>query len=354
MGLQFSDYMKRFAGKPVFYGNATHAFRDVMVWLNLHLPKKEPNIIMPEYIPAKLYRIVLAAGYTPRFYEIYGNCEFDLDEIKSLIDEKSQAIFVVHYFGLPSRVMDVKGLAAQAGVYVIEDCAHTVCSQSDGRELGTIGDCSIFSMRKMLLTPEGGFLVLNKCEWDFEPSYSKRVSSLYTVCGLLRTRAKRGYLFLTGGRDPIHLARLPNTGYIDLSEKQHVNVKRVSFLTEEYTKHVDLEKIVAMRRRNYRHLSENVADLSYVQPLCRELPEGCTPYSFPVRISGGGRDKLRTQLLEMGISCGAGWPESPFEARFTRTAELSTELLELPIHQGISHAQLTRMLECLHGFTKDT
>jgi dTDP-4-amino-4,6-dideoxygalactose transaminase len=352
MALYFDEYIKRFNGRHFFYGNATHAFRDVMVWLNQSRRIKKPNIVMPEYIPAKLYRTVLAAGYTPRFYEIFGNCEFDPEEIRFLIDDQTLALFVVHYFGLPTRLDSVRRLATSAGVYLIEDCAHTICAHSDAAELGTVGDCSLFSVRKMLITPEGGFLILNKEEKEFTPSYHKRVSSLFSACSLMKMRTKRVYSLLTGGRDPLRLARLPQTGYIDFADKQRTNVKNVSLVTEMYTKHVDLDKVVAKRRDNYKYLLENIKDLQFLLPLRLGMPEGFTPYSFPVRTLNGVRDKLRERLLQIGISCGAGWPESPFEARFTRTEALSKQLLELPIHHGITHLQLERIVECLHGFSR--
>jgi len=354
MPLYFEDYVKRFSGTFFFYGNATHAFKDVMVWLNRRHPKKHPNIIMPEYIPAKLYRTVLAAGFTPRFYEVYGNCEFDLEEIASLIDEQTTALFAIHYFGLPSELDGLRRLATAAGVYLIEDCAHTIASHFRGNELGSTGDCAIFSVRKMLLLPEGGFLVLNKHAPDFEPSYQKRVSSLYSLSTLFKTRGKSIYFYLTRGKDPARLARLPRTGYINLSEEQRINVKNISRVTEQYTKHIDLEKVITRRRENYKYLLENIKDLPFLQPLRANVPDGFTPYSLPVHALDGLRDKLRTTLLGVGIGCGAGWPESPFEARFTRTAALSKRLLELPIHQGINHFQLDRVIECLHEFGKNS
>jgi dTDP-4-amino-4,6-dideoxygalactose transaminase len=353
MALYFDEYIRRFRGRHFFYGNATHAFRDVMEWLSTNRPTRQPNIIMPEYIPAKLYRVVLAAGYTPRFYEIYENCEFDLEEIRSLIDNQTLALFVVHYFGLPSKLDAVRRLATSSGVYLIEDCAHTICAQSEGVELGTVGDCALFSVRKMLITPEGGFLVLNKEEKEFVPSYHKRVSSWFAACSLTKMRAKRVYSLLTGGKDPLRLARLPRTGYIDFADKQRINVKNVSLVTEAYTRRVDLDEVVARRRSNYEYLLENIKDLHFLRLLRSGMQEGFAPYSFPVCTLNGVRDKLRARLLQIGISCGAGWPESPFEARFTRTATLSKQLLELPIHHRMTHLQLERIVECLHGFGDD-
>jgi dTDP-4-amino-4,6-dideoxygalactose transaminase len=353
MALHFDEYMKRFSGRHFFYGNATHAFKDVMVWLNQNRPKEQPNIVMPEYIPAKVYRTVLAAGYEPRFYEVYGKCEFDLEEIRSLIDDQTQAIFVVHYFGYPSKLDAIRRLATATGVYLIEDCAHTLCGHSGGKDLGTIGDCALFSIRKMLLSREGGFLVLNNQEWEFRPSYQKRVSSAFSLWGILKARAKSMYFFLTKGKDPARLARLLPTGYIILGEKQRTNVKNVSHVTEQYTRHISLDRVVDRRRKNHKYLLENISDLHYIHPLHEDIPDGFTPYSLPIRISDGLRDRLRASLLEKGIACGAGWPECPFELRFTRTAELSRQLLELPIHQGMTHARLDRIVECLHDFGKD-
>jgi dTDP-4-amino-4,6-dideoxygalactose transaminase len=353
MALHFDEYMKRFSGRHFFYGNATHAFKDVMTWLRKTRPTAQPNIIMPEYIPAKLYRTVLAAGYTPRFYEIFGNCEFDLEEMASLINDQTLALFVIHYFGLPSQLDAVRLLTSRTGVYLIEDCAHTICARSEGVELGTVGDCSLFSVRKMLMTPEGGFLLLNKEEKEFTPSYEKRVSGPFAACGLMKMRAKRAYSMLAKGRDPMRLARLPRPGYIDFADVQSINVKNVSSVTEAYTRRVDLDKVIAKRRKNYGYLLESIWGLPFLRPLRSGMPEGFTPYSFPVRTSDEVRDKLRARLLQIGISCGAGWPESPFEARFTRTAELSRQLLELPIHQGMNHFQLDRMIDHLHRFGED-
>jgi dTDP-4-amino-4,6-dideoxygalactose transaminase len=353
MALYFDEYIKRFSGRHFFYGNATHAFRDVMAWLGKNRPTRQPNIIMPEYIPAKLYRVVLAAGYTPKFYEIYEDCEFDLEEIRSLVDDQTLALFVVHYFGLPSKLDAVRRLATSAGVYMIEDCAHTICAQSNGAELGTVGDCSLFSVRKMLVTPEGGFLVLNKEETEFVPSYHERVSSSFAACSLMKMRAKRAYSLLAGGKDPLRLARLPRTGYINFADKQRINVKNVSLVTEAYTRRVDLAEVVERRRSNYEYLLENIKGLQFLRPLRSGMQRGFTPYSFPVRTLNGVRDKLRARLLKVGISCGAGWPESPFEVRFTRTAALSRQLLEFPIHHGVTRSQLERIVECLHGFGRD-
>lgn len=370
MAFYFKDYIGNFPGEHFMYGNANHALWDIMVWLQKNRPKEDPNIVMPVYIPAKLYRVALATGYKVKFYEIFGNCQFDFNEVANLIDANTQAVMGVHYFGIPGELQELKNITEESGVYLIEDCAHTLCTQYKGDELGAVGDCSIFSVRKMLQLSEGGFLVINNQPWEFNPTYNKRVSSLYTLYNFLKTRTKYAYSYISQGTDPLDLAWIPNTGYIDYEEEQQIYLQNISRLSEWYTKMIDLERVVTKRRKNYTYLRnqiQSIQGLEIVDNPGRKVNKtktnyfqnsqftedliDFTPYSFPVLISNGLRAHLRENLRKAGIGCGAGWPESPFKFRhFKGTSTLASKLLELPIHQGINKFQLDQMVKCLKEF----
>jgi dTDP-4-amino-4,6-dideoxygalactose transaminase len=345
--LTLDRYVSHFPGAVHFYGNASHGFKDVLTWLRGPDRRRTPNVLMPGYIPAKLYRTLLAAGYTVRFYDIGPACEFDPAEVADLADEDTLAIVVVHYFGLPSDLEAIRKFASQRGIFLIEDCALTLAARSEGRLLGTVGDCALFSVRKMLLLPEGGFLALNTNGRPFAPSYARRVSSLYSAYRLLGTRAKRLYFWLARGRDPLRAARCPATGYINLSERHHITVRTISWLSAVIARTVDLEKMAARRRTNYLRLLEALRALPYLQPLRPDLPAGTVPYSLPVRVADGRRDALREDLRRIGVACGAGWPESPFESHLTKTRDLAQSVLELPVHHLLSTRQVTRLVEHL-------
>lgn len=367
MGLKFQDYLRRFQGEIFPYGNASHGFYELLVWLQKNNPKEAPNVVMPVFIPAKLYRYVLAAGYRPKFYDVSLDCQFQPLEIYDLIDDQTQAVFGVHYFGIPSAMRDLKQLTRKTGVFLIEDCAHTINSRSRGEELGSIGDAALFSTRKMMQMPSGGLLVLNNKRWDFQPSYKKRVRSIFTACKMSRARLKYGYFNLTKGNDPLNLAWIPSTGYIDFEEKQTVNVKKMSWLSEQYISRVDIDEIATKRRQNYEYLLNrlrNIPSLEIVGPNNEDdeqcfkvgdklyMNSGFTPYSFPILTPFGGRNGFQQALCQAGAGCGAGWPESPFNHKgFPQATELSHRLLELPIHQGINKYQLDRMIDCLKRYT---
>ena len=351
------NYLESISGKIFSYGNATHAFMDVLLYLNKQRRISNPVILMPSFIPAKLYRTVLAAGYEPRFYEIYNcsevgsrGCSFDLNEIENLIDENTKGIFVVHYFGYPANILSLRRMADEKNIALIEDCAHVLESSINNGKLGSFGDFSMFSTRKMLMLSDGGLLVINRQAADFKPSYKKRVRSLYTFLNLLQSRAKYFYINLTGGNDYLHLIRIPQVGFFDRSRKNIVNIKEISLLSGLYSKTASIKKNSESRRTNYKYLYAALNNFSFLKPLYHDIPATWSPYSFPVLVDTDKRDLLQRELLNAGISCGKGWPESPFDNSLSRTRELSQKLLELPVHPLMKKRQLDKIINVCTDF----
>lgn len=110
---------------------------------------------------------ILQAGATPVFADVdpeTGN--LSVDSVKALITPKTKAICVVHYAGYPAPLKDLRVIADNYGLSLIEDCAHALGAQSDGKPVGTIGDYSIFSFQaiKHMTTIDGGVLVIKDSE----------------------------------------------------------------------------------------------------------------------------------------------------------------------------------------------
>ena len=348
----FEGYINSIGVQTYRYGNATHAFADILTFMNKEKNSFPPNIIMPSFIPAKLYRTVLAYGYSIKFYEINENCRFDINEIINLIDPDTKAIFVIHYFGCPAEIKQVREVADSKNIILIEDCAHVIYGKEDGGKLGTWGDFSIFSPRKMLNLPEGGYLVLNKNFQNFTPSYSRRVNSLYTLFEFLQTRGKYFYLTLTNGNDIFHLSKIPQRGFIDYARIIKSRIKNISLLSSFYSRNIDVKIHIEKRRQNYNYLYNGLKDFSFLKPLYNDLPGMWTPYSLPVIVEKGCRNILQFELSKSGISCGAGWPESPFDKRLKRTSELADNLIEFPIHPFVKINQLKKIIDECGKFEK--
>ena len=85
------------------------------------------------------------------------------------LTRRTKVIFVIHEFGVPHpRVFDLRTLADERGMVLIEDCAHSIDSRFRNRRVGSIGDMAIYSFPKLLATSGGGALVLRNGNFNLE------------------------------------------------------------------------------------------------------------------------------------------------------------------------------------------
>ena len=120
------------------------------------------EVIVPSLTFVATANAVRYVGARPVFADIVSHDDLNIspDAIKSLITPRTRAIIVVHYAGYPCDMPAILSIAKQNGLFVIEDAAHAVSSDLDGRKLGTWGDVGCFSFfsNKNMTTGEGGML----------------------------------------------------------------------------------------------------------------------------------------------------------------------------------------------------
>ena len=87
---------------------------------------------------------VLATGAKPVFADI-DPATFNLDpaSVEARITPRTRAIVVQHTFGIPADMDSILRIARARGIYVIEDCCHTVASSYRGARVGSLGDLSL-------------------------------------------------------------------------------------------------------------------------------------------------------------------------------------------------------------------
>ena len=81
--------------------------------------------------------------------------------IERRLSERTRAICVTHLFGNPCAMNDIRSLAEDCGLPIIEDCAQAFLATSGGRPVGTLGKIGCFSLQqgKHITTGEGGLVV---------------------------------------------------------------------------------------------------------------------------------------------------------------------------------------------------
>ena len=77
-----------------------------------------------------------------------------------ILEGKVKAIIPVHFGGQACEMGEIRSIADQHGLKIIEDAAHALPCSSDGKMVGTIGDATVFSfyVTKTLATGEGGMI----------------------------------------------------------------------------------------------------------------------------------------------------------------------------------------------------
>jgi dTDP-4-amino-4,6-dideoxygalactose transaminase len=86
-------------------------------------------------------------GAKPVFADITfdDNLNIDVEKIKEKITKKTKAIIPVHIFGCPCNMDEIKKLAKEYNLYIIEDACQAIGAEYKGKKIGTIGDIGCFS-----------------------------------------------------------------------------------------------------------------------------------------------------------------------------------------------------------------
>ena len=88
----------------------------------------------------------------------------DIDQLESRITNRTKAIAVVHYLGLPVDMTRVLAIAQRRELLVIEDCALSLGATLNGTHTGLYGDIGCFSFypAKHITTGEGGMIITRR------------------------------------------------------------------------------------------------------------------------------------------------------------------------------------------------
>lgn len=90
----------------------------------------------------------------------------DPNDLSKKITDRTKAIIAVHIYGCPAEIDQIKNIAEENNIIVVEDCALAMGAEYSGKKVGTLGDiaCFSFGAGKQLFTGEGGMITTNNEE----------------------------------------------------------------------------------------------------------------------------------------------------------------------------------------------
>ena len=107
---------------------------------------------------------VLYNNLKPAFVDIEKETRnINPEEIRKKITEKTKAVIYVDYAGHPCDIEEIKDIAEEHDLYLIEDASHAIGAEYKGRKVGNFADMTVFSFHpvKHITTGEGGAVVTN-------------------------------------------------------------------------------------------------------------------------------------------------------------------------------------------------
>lgn len=338
-------------GDVCWYFLARNAIFDACRLLDLG----QGEVLMPAYHHGVEVEAVIAAGARPSFYRVDAYWQVDLKDLERRIGPETKALYLIHYAGFPGPAAQMRQLANERGLILIEDCALSLLSCDGVSDLGARGDVSIFCLYKTLPVPNGGALKFNRPrhgDWTpLRPPPSASVVSLTLSSMLLNLemRAGRvGSLLRAGIRRAAH-AVVHASGIDRVAVgTMHFNPEHadlgISPLSLAVANRQQADRIVATRRRNYLLLHEQLK--AYAPPLFERLNPGVCPLFYPLWVSD--KPAMIGRLVERGIRAVDFWGEyhpACNPAEFPEAMRARQHIVEIPCHQDLSLATMEWIAE---------
>lgn len=299
------------------------------------------EVIVPSFTFIATANAPLFVGAKPVFADIeettYG---LNPNNVMRKITPKTKAIIPIHYGGCPCLITELKEIAEEHNLILIEDNAESPGATVNGNKAGTFGDCAILSFcsNKIMTTGEGGAVVTNSAE-------------IYEKLKLIRShgRAESGNYF----------SSTQSMDYVALGYNFRMSDITAALGIAQLEK---IDRLIEMRRQNAEMLSRKLSEISQI-----EVPH--SPDSFfhvyqmyTIRVKDGQeeRNALSNYLAEKGIMTKVYFPpvhvthfyrnELGYNDELPVTERLSQQVLTLPMYPTLTEKETNYIVQAVAGF----
>lgn len=320
----FEDAFARRHGvdHAVAFANGTVALSGMYLGLGIG-PGDE--VITPSMTFISSATSVLHVGATPVFAEVDpATFTLDPEDVARRITPRTKAVLAVHYGGQPADMEELRAVAEEAGVLLLEDAAQAHGASYRGRPAGGLGNAAMFSFTptKNITTGEGGMVTTGDGE-------------LAARLRLLRnhgqtTRYTHAVLGWNWRLSEMQAAM----GVVQLGK---------------------LDAILARKRANAQWMARRLSGVPGVTtPVARSDRDH--PYMLYTLLLAEGRDMVMGRMHEAGIEARLYFPPAHTQPVFAGAAgalpvteDLSARMLSIPFHARLTAEELEDIAATLEG-----
>jgi perosamine synthetase len=326
----------------VAFNSGTSALHAILL---AHGIKQGDEVIVPSFTFIATANSVLFVGAEPVFADIEGDTYgLDPEDVKKKITDKTKVVMPIHYGGLPCHIRELKEIAEDHKLLLIEDAAESLGANVDGKPVGSFGDAAMFSFcgNKVITTGEGGMIATDQRD-------------IYEKLKLIRSHGrleKEGYF-----------TSIKTMDYVTLGYNWRMSNITAALGISQLKK---LDKLIGMRRENAAYMSKHLSNISGVEP--PNPPKAYfhvyQMYTIKVKNEKVTRDGLKNYLAEKGVMTkvyffpvhltwfyrkryGFRGGELPI------TEELSKQALTLPLYASLTTDEMNYVVEHVKGFIEN-
>jgi len=299
------------------------------------------EIIVPSFSFIATSNSVLFVNAKPVFADIeVTTFGLDPNSILEKISSNTKAIVPMDYGGSSCKIFEIKKIADEKKLFLIEDAAESLGATINNKKVGSVSDSSIFSFcgNKVLTTGEGGAFVTN----------SKQI---YEKVKLIRSHGRQNNVD--------YFNNPSDSKYVELGYNWRMSTITAGLGISQLAK---LDKIIAKRQENAKYLSSRLSKFSQIQT--PHVPHGYSHIyqMYVIRLENQEiRDKLHDFLLKKKIFSKVyfhpihltdfykkkfGYKENSLPI----TERISQQVLTLPLYPNMENEEKQYLLESIGEF----
>ena len=299
------------------------------------------EVICPSLTYVAGHQAVTATGADVVFCDVEEQTlGVDPESVRRLIGERTRAVLVLHYAGVPAAGLDaIHELAAEHGLRVVEDAAHAFGSTHGGRQIGSFGDIACFSFGpvKIITSLEGGAIVTGNPD-------DVRMLHEFRLVGVTKDTAERYENRRTWDYDVVRQGYRYHLGSIPAAIGRS---------------QLALADVFIRNRQAYcRALNEGLAGIEGLTTPQTDF-EGVSPFIYFVRTRDEEtRGELMRHLADRGIASGIhflGAHEFSLYRDCRRdelpvTEAIAGQIVTLPLHSFMTDETIEQIVDGVRSF----
>jgi dTDP-4-amino-4,6-dideoxygalactose transaminase len=323
------------------------------------------EILLPAYHCSSMVDPMLKAGAKPVFYRIHPDLSVDLDHVARLTGPRTRALLAVNYFGFPQDLPTLRSHCDDAGILLVEDCAHCFFGAVAGRPVGSFGDFAIGSYWKFFPVIDGGCLVIRDESLagptvthenfyaDLKTAYNTLEQAInYNRLWLLQpfVMVAEACKNLLRDKRPIGASdeaneyhEIDGDGFGFDPARTHVAMTRTS---QAIVSSLSFHRVVTKRRQHYRRFLAELNGLTNGRPLLNDIGDDVVPYVFPLYLDNleGVFPRLEDAAVPMQ-RFGQFLYEDVTPDVCPVTSDYSRNVIQLPCHQELTDGEMTSIIQ---------